>query len=213
MVDVTKGPSRPKTKRIRRRPEDAQALILEAARTVLTKIGPDRAGLKDVAEEAGVSHGLVTHYFGTFDQLVEAAFHAQANELRDAIIEIIAEHGADVRPVVAFVLDRLSQPEFGRFVGWAIMSGRFAQEDFFPRKQQGPKAIADAIEHVAKARYGKQTNRDELETLMVLIWCAAIGYGLSRTEIWHWYGRTQTAERDERFRELLTKIAMEGLKL
>jgi AcrR family transcriptional regulator len=179
----------------------------------MATMGPDRAGLKEVAAEAGVSHGLVTHYFGTFDQLVEAAFHAQADEFRDGLIEKIANHDSDARPVVQYVLDQLSDPEFGRFVGWAMLSGRFGKEDFFPRRQQGPKAVADAIEHMAKTRYGKAPDRDDLETLMVLIWCAGIGYSLARSDLWSWYGREHTKERDDRFRELLTKIVVDGLKL
>ena len=44
---------------------DQRQIEVKAAE-VLAELGPDRAGLKDVARRAGVSHGLVTHYFGPF---------------------------------------------------------------------------------------------------------------------------------------------------
>src|SRR5690349_10474032 len=60
-----------KATRRRRDPETARAEILDAAERVLSTRPPDQVGLKDVAEVAGVSHGLVSHYFGTYAELVE----------------------------------------------------------------------------------------------------------------------------------------------
>ena len=60
-------------KRVRRSPEEARTLILDAADAVFREHLPDAVGLKEVAKAAGVSHALVTHYFGTYANLVEAA--------------------------------------------------------------------------------------------------------------------------------------------
>jgi len=59
------------SKRVRRDPEEARSVILDAAERVFAEKGPDAAGLKDVAAMAGVSHALVSHYFGSYDALVE----------------------------------------------------------------------------------------------------------------------------------------------
>ncbi len=68
--------------RTRRSPEEARAVILRAAESLLADRGPDGVGLKDVAVRAGVSHALVTHYFGTIDALIDAALEAHAAEQR-----------------------------------------------------------------------------------------------------------------------------------
>ena len=80
----TEAQKKRRPERIRRTPKAARALILEAASGVLADLGPDRAGLKEVAAAAGVSHALVTHYFGTFSALVEEVLEVPLTHLQDA---------------------------------------------------------------------------------------------------------------------------------
>ena len=62
-----------KTKRIRRRPEDARALILDAADAIMAEGGgPAAMRLQDVANKAGVSHPTILHHFGSREGLVRA---------------------------------------------------------------------------------------------------------------------------------------------
>ena len=65
---------RQQTRELRRRrsPELAKQEIMDAAERVFVEFQPDQVGLKDVAREAGVSHALITHYFGTFANMIEA---------------------------------------------------------------------------------------------------------------------------------------------
>ncbi|MHB1509057.1 MAG: TetR/AcrR family transcriptional regulator [Acidimicrobiales bacterium] len=55
--------------------------ILVAAATCLSERGFDRSRLRDVSKYAGVSIGLVQHYFETRDQLLREAFSWSCNEL------------------------------------------------------------------------------------------------------------------------------------
>lgn len=50
-----------------------RAQILQAARTCIVEFGYERATVRDVAEEAGVSTGTIVHYFGDKDTMLEAA--------------------------------------------------------------------------------------------------------------------------------------------
>jgi AcrR family transcriptional regulator len=50
-----------------------RAQILRAARTCIVTLGYERATVRDVAEEAGVSTGTIVHYFGDKDTMLEAA--------------------------------------------------------------------------------------------------------------------------------------------
>src|SRR4051812_23554771 len=84
-----KGASEEVAKRVRRTPEEARERILEAAERVFATHLPDVVGLKDVAREAGVSHALVTHYFGTYAALVEATLERRFDKVRDELIPVI----------------------------------------------------------------------------------------------------------------------------
>jgi AcrR family transcriptional regulator len=61
-----------KVKRVRRRSEDAKALILAAAEKSMAKGGPASLRLQDVAKRAGVSHPTILHHFGSREGLVRA---------------------------------------------------------------------------------------------------------------------------------------------
>lgn len=58
------------------------AIIAATARVIVTN-GVDSTRLADVAEEAGVSVGLIQHYFRTKDRLVLETFRAAAEASRD----------------------------------------------------------------------------------------------------------------------------------
>ena len=55
---------------------ERRAQIVYSAVVVVARQGADRAKLKDIADEAGVSLGLVQHYFRTRATLMEVAFQA-----------------------------------------------------------------------------------------------------------------------------------------
>lgn len=62
-------------------PLDRRELILDAAVTVVSRRGVDRARLADVAEEAGVSLGLVQHYFRTRERLLVETFRREQERI------------------------------------------------------------------------------------------------------------------------------------
>ena len=54
--------------------EDKRELILQAAVRVFAAQGYEATRVGDVAKEAGVAYGLVYHYFGSKDAVLEAVF-------------------------------------------------------------------------------------------------------------------------------------------
>jgi AcrR family transcriptional regulator len=56
-------------------------LILEAAGVVIGERGVDAARMADIAEQAGVSLGLVQHYFRHRDRLLAEVFHHQLHRV------------------------------------------------------------------------------------------------------------------------------------
>jgi AcrR family transcriptional regulator len=194
--------------RIRRDPAHARAVILDAARTLLAKKGPDAIGLKDVARQAGVSHALVSHYFGTFDRLVEAALKAQADTVEANLVARIASSGQGEGPkawIDAFFA-ALADPLYGRLMVWALMSGRVGERDFFAHADRGLKRVADAIEARATADgLALESSREELEFMLLLTVCSAFGYLIGGTILWESLGHAPGPERDQWFRNKLAE--------
>src|SRR5947207_15804909 len=61
--------------------EDKRRLLLDAAVRVFAPKGYHASGVGDIAEEAGVAHGLLYHYFKSKDELLEAVFHENSRLL------------------------------------------------------------------------------------------------------------------------------------
>ncbi|HEX4527596.1 MAG TPA: TetR/AcrR family transcriptional regulator [Gaiellaceae bacterium] len=65
--------------------EDKQTLILQAAVRVFAAQGYEATRVGDIATEAGVAYGLVYHYFGSKDAVLEAVFREQWGRLLAAV--------------------------------------------------------------------------------------------------------------------------------
>src|SRR5437868_13007073 len=76
--------------------EDKRRLILEAAVRVFAQKGFHTCRVGDIAEEAGVAHGLLYHYFASKDELLEIVFRETWAELLDAI-RLVEESGEPAR--------------------------------------------------------------------------------------------------------------------
>jgi TetR/AcrR family transcriptional regulator, repressor for neighboring sulfatase len=192
-------PARTK-RRIRRNPEEARELILDAADRVFATKLPDVAGLKDVAKAAGVTHGLVTHYFGTYDALVEATlerrFHKLRAHLLPTMVRLVGEE-ADARKMLdahrRAVTEVVSDPAMVRLGIWAVLSGRANAGDFFPHRMQGLKLLADALAARSKAR------REDIEVALVTTFALAVVWKAAAPAIAGAMGKTPSKGLDAWF--------------
>src|SRR5205814_4950677 len=66
-------------------PEDKRRQILAAAVRVFAAQGYEASPVGDVAKEAGVAYGLVYHYFGSKEAVLEAVFREQWGRLLAAV--------------------------------------------------------------------------------------------------------------------------------
>jgi len=150
----SKGAKTPE-KRVRRSPEDARAVILDAGDRVFALHLPDAVGLKDLARAAGVSHALVTHYFGTYAAFVESALERRFERLRTSLVEqlfgaVVLEANATASDLLgvyrAAIAHHAADPVTVRLATWAMMTGANAKDDFFAQRVQGLRLLADALE-------------------------------------------------------------------
>jgi AcrR family transcriptional regulator len=126
--------------------EDKRRHLLDAAVRVFARKGFHASRVGDIAEEAGVAHGLLYHYFASKDQVLEAVFHENWSVLLERIksVEETDEPAADqLRHIAAIVLRtwlhlpdvvRVVIREFGRSPELAERIGELAQPiDVFER--------------------------------------------------------------------------------
>jgi TetR/AcrR family fatty acid metabolism transcriptional regulator len=66
-------------------PDDKRRLILDAAVRVFARKGYHTCRVGDIAEEAGVAHGLLYHYFRSKEELLETIFRETWRDLLDAV--------------------------------------------------------------------------------------------------------------------------------
>jgi TetR/AcrR family fatty acid metabolism transcriptional regulator len=68
--------------------EEKRRLILDAAVRVFAHKGFHTSRVGDIAEEAGVAHGLLYHYFSSKDEVLDTIFRDEWSDLLEEIDEI-----------------------------------------------------------------------------------------------------------------------------
>ena len=68
--------------------EEKRRLILDAAAGVFARKGFHTSRVGDIAEEAGVAHGLLYHYFSSKDEVLDTIFHEHWTALLDRLHEV-----------------------------------------------------------------------------------------------------------------------------
>lgn len=162
-----------KKPRVRRAPEDARQHILDAADRVFARRLPDSVGLREIAAEATISHGLITHYFDTYENLVGAVIarrFASARELADAHV---ANIGGDDAPLLAILTDLLDDKTLVRLLAWASLNGH---HEVFLDKPRFANLI-DAMEDALRGRK-VPVSRESLEIGLMLVISVTLGWSI-----------------------------------
>jgi len=93
---------------MRRRSESRREELIAAAVRAFARNGYHGCRISDIAEEAGVSHGLVYHYFSSKEEILETIFRDNWGVVAVAIGEIAATSNGsaidEVRKIVSLML-------------------------------------------------------------------------------------------------------------
>jgi TetR/AcrR family transcriptional regulator, fatty acid metabolism regulator protein len=87
---------------------EKRRIILDAAVRVFARQGFHSARVSDIANEAGVAYGLVYHYFGSKDEVLDTLFLERWNVLLEAIGEVDrseAEPRDKLLQITGFIVD------------------------------------------------------------------------------------------------------------
>lgn len=204
------------TTRRRRRPEEAREAILVAADRLFAADGPERVGLASVARAVGVTHGLVTHYYGTFAGLVREVFVRRNRQAAATLLEqIVAAHdGGDFTGLARFAIDFVSDEVRARLFLWLRFND---PESAGKARGEGAsllRVLIDAIERELPALVARRQlaplDRAALEDVVLLTLSAGHGYAIGKRAWLRGLGRAADAAADEAFRRTLHR-AITGL--
>jgi TetR/AcrR family transcriptional regulator, repressor for neighboring sulfatase len=197
----------PTPTRRRRTPDQARAEILAAATELIAERGPDAVTLRLVGEAAGVTHGLVTHYFGTYEALVAAVLRRASEERWGRIRErIAADDGvAHAERVMDVLFEAVGDPRYVRLWAWAMLRPQ-------PGAAAGLAEFVDGLEAgIATMLEGPDMpSRARIEGRVLLALSASYGYALGRESWLAGLGHDPAdAKHDAEFRDgLIRAVAM-----
>ena len=192
--------------RRRRSPEVARTELLDAAERIFRDHPPDQVGLKVIAREAGVSHALITHYFGTFDGLVEAVFERRTLRLRAVIIERLATTGlTKAGELISTLFTTFGDPVHLRLMKWMLASERGSVIHALALRDRGISLIAEQVAK-AIAPGAKVVVRREIELALVIAVSAAFGYTATKLALASAIGREPDEELDREVQRSLTAM-------
>lgn len=113
-------------KRVRRTPDEARALILEAARQRLAADGPEGLQLTEIAAVAGMAHSTVLHHFGSAEGLRAALAEKMVEKLLSDILAVLDATGGSVptdHTILFRVFEVLSDDGNARLLAWTMLKG------------------------------------------------------------------------------------------
>jgi len=202
-----------RTPRRRRAPEVARQEILDAAERVFAESQPDQVGLKHVAREAGVSHALITHYFGTYAGLIEAALERRIQTVRAGLLERLREAGALSRPgeLIGVLFRALEDPVHLRLARWLLASERPSATHALALRDHGLQLIAHQVASAIAAHPGRELIA-KIELALVTAVSAAYGYAFGKHAFAGALGRAASRELDEEVRRTLGEMLQAHLR-
>ena len=138
--------------------EDKRRQLLDAAVRVFARKGFHASRVGDIAEEAGVAHGLLYHYFKSKDQVLEAVFHENWSVLLARIesVEQTDEPAADqLRHIAAIVLRTwLHLPDVVR-----VVVREFGRS---PELAERIAELSQPIEAIERVKIGRASCRERV---------------------------------------------------
>ena len=131
--------------------------ILDAAEVLLDRKGPDGFGLAELGRSAGVSFGLIHHYFGGKEGLLRAVLQRTLRQLGREIRRI-QETGAfwdPDAPAVVVVFDTyLRKPGFARLMAWGLLKGLLGAEEVSLEVQRDREALDTMVDRLRDGMSG-----------------------------------------------------------
>jgi AcrR family transcriptional regulator len=184
--------------------------ILDAAERLLDRKGPDGFGLAELGRAAGVSFGLIHHYFGGKEGLLREVLRRTLRQMGREIRRI-QETGAfwdPNAPAVVVVFDTyLRKPGFARLMAWGLLKDLLVAEEVSLEVQRDREALDTLVDRLRDGMPG--ASRVDAAALTTLLTSAVLGFNLLRpllVQTRGWNSRSDEILREQLVRAM-TSIA------
>ncbi len=182
----------------RRNREQTIRDILDAAEDLLAKKGPDGFGLAELGRDAGISFGLIHHYFGSKEGLLRAVLRRTLRRMGREILQLQedGEFWSRDAPAVHVVFETFRRrPGFSRLLAWGLLTGLLTAEDVAAEFEEDRRAVRHMIDSLREGIPG--ASRESAGATGALVMSVALGFNLLRPVL------VQGYQWDERGDELL----------
>ncbi|MGF6823637.1 AcrR family transcriptional regulator [Microbacterium sp. ZKA21] len=163
--------------RRRRSPERSRQEILEAAAGLISERGPDAVTLAQIADAAGVTRGLVSHYFGTYRELVREVVRQEDARHRERVRSTVADDAGVpyASRMLDVVFDTVADERYLRLWTWSALNPEHGTVS-----TGGLAGIADMMEQGLRQalRAERVPSRERIEAVLLLGISSAYGYAL-----------------------------------
>src|SRR5690606_3593514 len=162
---------------------------------------------------AGVSHALITHYFGTYAGLVEATLERRLAALRERIRERLGEAGALSRPeeLLGVLFQALEDPVHRRLMKWLAASERPSAIHAFALQHKGLALIARQVAAAIRPEPSAKMI-ETVELALATAVSAATGYAVMKMAIAGALGREPSAALDAAVQRTLAAMLQAYLR-
>jgi len=193
-----------RAKRVRRTPEEARRLILDAAQARLAQTGPDGLRLQDIAADAGISHPSILHHFGSREGLVRALIREAVDELKAKLFAALSVERPSTEAQLDQVFDAFRNGLAQRLAWLAMVDARGET----PEERLVLREIVDTLHarRLAAAPPGTVVAREDTDAMVHLVATAAFGDAMYGAHLRRSAGTAADAEADRRFRAWLAAL-------
>ena len=192
-------------KRIRRTPEEARRLILDAAQARLARTGPEGLRLQDIAADAGISHPSILHHFGSREGLVRALTQQAVEDLKQTLVSALTSSASASTEALLEQTFNAFRNGLAQRLAWLVTVD---PEGSHGGHAQVLRQIVDVAHarRVANAPPGTHLPREDTEAQVHLVATAAFGDAMYGAQLRRSAGQEPSPAADQRFRAWLAAL-------
>jgi AcrR family transcriptional regulator len=167
-------------KRVRRTPEEARRVILDAAEQVIARTGPAGLRLQEVAEAVGISHPTILHHFESREGLILALNRRTVSALRDALLGAMQGAGDASGDAVSLTFEAW-RGGLAQRIAWLMLSPAISLPENTPVFEE----LVDTL-HALRLRLaapGVAVDRYDSRAIVHLTTVAALGDALAGSRL------------------------------
>lgn len=197
-------------RRRRRQPYELRAEAIAAAWKILVEDGPAAITLQAVAAALGMTHGSITHHFGTAANLQAAVADVLIEQLLAGVRSgacALKAGTIDEAALVDLVFDVFEETGVGRLIGFLSASGSPLLRPLFERLARLSREIA------ADQQEGSAFTESELPTIIESVVTPALSASLIGAELLQALDLEPFHTRERVARHLAAQRAIRGIEL